>query len=442
MHKVQPICLSSLIEESKDGEWGKGECPPNHSQMLVIRGTDFDKVKSGTINGIPKRCIPNAIAHRKKLKPNDILIETAGGTEDKPTGRVTFISEEYLNRYKQFNFTCASFSRFIRIDSKKANPLFIYWYLQFLYDARISYMFHTQHTGVARFQWTKFSICNLFVLPDRRIQKRIASVLISYDELIEVNNQRIKLLEETATQLYKEWFVRMRFPGFKETRFEKGIPDGWEVKRIANAFEVLGGGTPSTEKDEYWNGDINWFTPTDITSSSGIFLSEASDKITENGLKKSSSKLFPAYCVMMTSRATIGAIGINTTPGCTNQGFITCLPNEDLPYTFLYYFILFNKETFEMLASGSTFLEITKGTFKKINMLIPEKGIVKKFHQIAEPTFQQIENLQQQNIELREIRDRLLPRLISGKLQVKDVKVESHNEEILKLAAEPEPLYN
>lgn len=426
MNEIELICLSSLIEESKDGEWGKGELLPNHLEMLVIRGTDFEKVKSGSNIGIPKRFIPISIAKRKKLNSNDIIIETAGGTEDKPTGRVVFISEDYLKRNRIFDFTCASFSRFIRIDKKKANPLFIYWYLQFLYDARISYMFHTQHTGVARFQWTKFSNYKLFFLPDPLSQQRIASILSAYDDLIEVNNQRIKLLEETARELYKEWFVRMRFPatagrpGYKKAKFVKGVPEGWEVKRIAEVFNIVGGGTPSTEKPEYWNGNVNWFTPTDITGTSGIFLSRSSSKISEKGLKESSAKLFPAYSIMMTSRATIGAVGINTTPSCTNQGFITCLPNENIPYTFLYFWILLNKEVFEMLGTGSTFLEITKGTFRKIKMLLPKLEILNHFYRMSEPMFKQIEILQQQNTQLRQIRDRLLPRLISGKLVVKE----------------------
>jgi len=122
---------------------------------------------------------------------------------------------------------------------------------------------------------------------------------------------------------------------------------------------------------------------------------------------------------MMTSRATIGAVGINTMPGCTNQGFITCLPNKNIPYTFLYFWILMNKEIFEMLGTGSTFLEITKGTFKKIKMLLPKSEVLNQYHKVAEPMFQQIEILQQQNTQLRQIRDRLLPRLISGKLEVK-----------------------
>ncbi|MFS2190341.1 restriction endonuclease subunit S, partial [Mucilaginibacter sp. Mucisp84] len=126
--------------------------------------------------------------------------------------------------------------------------------------------------------------------PDKTAQESIASILRFYDNLIEVNNQRIQSLEKTARELYKEWFVRMRFPGYKSTKFEKGIPDGWEIKKVSQAFDVVGGGTPSTDKEEYWNGTVNWFTPTDITSSNGIFLERSKSTISEKGLKGSSAK--------------------------------------------------------------------------------------------------------------------------------------------------------
>ncbi len=292
-----------------------------------------------------------------------------------------------------------------------------YLYYQFLSDF-VQGQFSSFGSG-STVEHIRIEDCETFkiFLPPLPIQQRIASILSAYDDLIEVNNQRIKLLEETARELYKEWFVRMRFPGYKKAKFVKGVPEGWEVKRIAEVFDVLGGGTPSTEKPEYWSGNVNWFTPTDITGASGIFLPESSSKISEKGLKESSAKLFPAYSIMMTSRATIGAVGINTTPGSTNQGFITCLPNKNMPYTFLYFWILLNKEVFEMLGTGSTFLEITKGTFRKIKMLLPKLEMLHRFHKMSEPMFQQIEILQQQNTQLRQIRDRLLPRLISGKLR-------------------------
>ena len=170
--------------------------------------------------------------------------------------------------------------------------------------------------------------------PDLDLQEKIAAALSAYDDLIDNNRRRIKLLDRMAEELYREWFVRFRFPGYQQVSLEKGIPRGWKLVKLAGAFNYTGGGTPAKEVVRYWNeGTINWFTPSDITASKGIFLNDSSDRCTDEGLENSSAKTFPAYSVMMTSRATIGAIGINLTPACTNQGFITCIPNENYPLT-------------------------------------------------------------------------------------------------------------
>jgi type I restriction enzyme S subunit len=188
---------------------------------------------------------------------------------------------------------------------------------------------------------------------------------------------------------------------------------------VRNIFDILGGGTPSTDEPSYWeDGTINWFIPTDVTALKGIFLKESSVKISGSGYKNSSAKMFPAYSVMMTSRATIGAVAINTEPATTNQGFITCLPNERFSFAFIYFWILHNKDTFEMLASGSTFLEIIKSVFKEIEIIVPTDEVLKAFDKIVLPLFAKIENLQSQITALRQMRDKLLPRLLSGQIQL------------------------
>ena len=109
------------------------------------------------------------------------------------------------------------------------------------------------------------------------------------------------------------------------------VPAGWEVRPIGNVVETVGGGTPSTKNSDYWDdSNIVWFSPSDLTAAGTMFVSDSDKKINALGLQKSSAKLFPPYSVMMTSRATIGVTAINTQTACTNQGFITCLPNEAL----------------------------------------------------------------------------------------------------------------
>ncbi|MDB4353974.1 restriction endonuclease subunit S [Akkermansiaceae bacterium] len=257
------------------------------------------------------------------------------------------------------------------------------------------------------------------------VQRKIAAILTAYDDLIATNKRRIALLEKMAEELYREWFVRMRFPGHQNTKFIKGIPEKWDMRKIEDAFEFTGGGTPSKKIPSYWSeSDVNWFTPSDITGAAGIFLSDSGDQCSEEGLARSSAKMFPANSVMMTSRATIGAIGINRTPACTNQGFITCIPNKHYPLCYLYQWLKLAKPYFEQLCGGATFPELTKGTFKKIEIITPPEDLIQEFSGISEPIFEAIQSGLEQNENLTKTRDLLLPRLISGKLSVEDLDIQ------------------
>lgn len=269
---------------------------------------------------------------------------------------------------------------------------------------------------------------NIF-LPPLPTQRRIAAILSAYDDLIENNTRRIQALEQAAHDLYREWFVAFRFPGHEsvplvDSGTEYGmIPQGWGVRTVGQSFEILGGGTPSTTNPEYWeDGDIVWFSPSDLTAANAMFISDSSKHITSIGLQKSSAKMFPAYSVMMTSRATLGVTAINTVPACTNQGFITCIPNERVSAYQIYFWIAENLEKIISVASGATFKEINKTTFRQFPFLISDKNITDQFNQIVEPIGNQIENLLHRNNALREARDLLLPRLVSGEMSVEDVE--------------------
>ena len=256
-------------------------------------------------------------------------------------------------------------------------------------------------------------------------QKRIAAILSTYDALIDNNKDRIRLLEALAEDIYREWFVRLRYPGYKNRKVIKGIPQGWGLVKLERAFKYTGGGTPSKEVGRYWNGgDINWFTPSDITAAAGAFLEDSADQCTEEGFTHSSAKMFPPYSVMLTSRATIGALGINLTPACTNQGFITCIPNLRYPLPYLYHWLKLAKPHFELLSSGATFAELTKGTFRRIEILTPPEPLVTEFAKLEMPLFNSIENYLRANRKLTETRDKLLPRLVSGKLSVEGLDIQ------------------
>ena len=278
-------------------------------------------------------------------------------------------------------------------------------------------------TKMPRAKWSVIAK-EKFKIPPLPTQRKIAAILSAYDDLIENNNKRISILEKIAEEIYKEWFVRMRFPGYNKTKFVKGIPEGWENDKVENAFEFLGGGTPSKDEKRYWNnGSINWYTPSDLTGTNSWFSFESKEKCNELGLRNSSARIFPPYSIMMTSRATIGVVSINITPACTNQGFITCLPNNKYPFEYLFFWLKLNKDYFELLASGSTFLELIKSNFKKILILKPTKQIVDRYVPIVKPLFNDIKILQEEIIILKRTRDLLLPRLLSGKLSVDNLDI-------------------
>lgn len=260
-------------------------------------------------------------------------------------------------------------------------------------------------------------------LPSEAEQERIASIIGAYDDLIEVNRRRIAALEEMARQLFEEWFVRFRFPGHEghaiiETP-EGSLPEGWKTLKIDDAFKIVGGGTPSKATLRYWNeGTINWYTPTDLTRSKTAFMDASSLQITEEGLRSSSAQLFPPFSVMMTSRATLGVIAVNTTAASTNQGFITCIPNDCVPLTFLTQWLRTNVPMFVAHASGATFKEITKGVFRKLPIKVPPSELVSMFEQVARPILDMTLTLERSQRRLAASRDLLLPRLISGDLSV------------------------
>jgi type I restriction enzyme S subunit len=230
-------------------------------------------------------------------------------------------------------------------------------------------------------------------------------------------------LEETAQTIYKQWFVDFEFPdengkeyksnGGEMVESEMGeVPKRWKVGKIGDYVETLGGGTPSTEEIEYWeNGDIFWYSPTDITNNNGIFISDSEKKITKEGLQRSSAKLFPAFSLMMTSRATIGKLGINTKEASTNQGFITLIPNEQFSVYFLYDWLKTQLDEITNLASGSTFPEISKTDFRNLSVIVPIYCSLTEYKKKIVPLFNLIHVRKDENEIIEKLKELLLAKM-------------------------------
>ena len=266
-------------------------------------------------------------------------------------------------------------------------------------------------------------------LPSLEEQRRIAGILGAIDDKIE-NNRRINTnLELQAQALYKQWFVDFNFPnedgkpykssGGKMVDSELGlIPEGWSVGKLEDVGTIVGGGTPSKAKQEYYTSNgIAWITPKDLSITHAKFTAKGEVDITDIGYANSSAKMMPRGSILFSSRAPIGYISIAKNDICTNQGFKSVIPNNGCS-AFVYYFLLSNTENIESKATGSTFKEASGALMKSLELVIPSDDILEKFEKIMSPIFEAQEKFEAENETLSTLRDTLLPKLMNGEIKL------------------------
>lgn len=266
-------------------------------------------------------------------------------------------------------------------------------------------------------------------LPSLEEQRRIAGILGAIDDKIE-NNRRINTnLELQAQALYKQWFVDFEFPneegkpykssGGKMVDSELGhIPEGWSVGKLEDMGTIVGGGTPSKAKQEYYTSNgIAWITPKDLSIAHAKFTAKGEVDITDIGYANSSAKMMPRGSILFSSRAPIGYISIAKNDICTNQGFKSVVPNNGCT-AFVYYFLLSNTENIESKATGSTFKEASGALMKSLELVIPSDDILEKFEKIMSSIFESQEKFEAENETLATLRDTLLPKLMNGEIKL------------------------
>ena len=248
-------------------------------------------------------------------------------------------------------------------------------------------------------------------VPPLEVQNKIAAILRSLDEKIELNNKINENLERQAQAFYEYLFI-------------KNVDSEWQQGTISDLGIVVGGSTPSKAKTEYYteNG-IAWITPKDLSVNKSKFISHGANDITELGLKNSSASIMPAGTVLFSSRAPIGYIAIAAGEVTTNQGFKSVVPKPEIGTAFVYYFLKHNLPIIEGMASGSTFKEVSGSTMKNVPAIIPDSETLAGFNDFCKPIFAQQQILEEQNQSLAALRDSLLPKLMSGEVDIEDVKI-------------------
>lgn len=249
-------------------------------------------------------------------------------------------------------------------------------------------------------------------------QRRIASILSSYDDLIENNLKRIKLLEEIAQRTYEEWFVKFRVNGEQLTIDEKiGLPLGWSVIEFQDIGQIVTGKTPSTKNQLFFNGEIPFVKTPDM---SGFpYVLETSQYLSELGANSQKNKYIPKNSLMVSCIGSAGVIALASQSCQTNQQINTIVFQEPI-YTFYFYcFAKGLKPVLEALGSnGATMTNVNKGKFEKMKIVCPNYETLEKFNSLSNPIFELILDLQKQNQKLKESRDILLPKLMNGTINV------------------------
>lgn len=222
-------------------------------------------------------------------------------------------------------------------------------------------------------------------LPPLPVQRRIADILSAYDDLIENNRKQIKLQEEAAQRLYKEWFIDLRFPGHEHTPIINGVPKGWMKKSISVFFETVLGGTPSRSNKNFWGGTIPWINSGAVNKTR---IYEASEFITDEGLRKSATKLMPKHTtVLAITGATLGQVSYTEIDVCANQSVVGIIPCSEEISEYLFMYISNNIGAIISKATGGAQQHINKDIVNDYPFLLPAPSVISDFYKIMTPLF-------------------------------------------------------
>lgn len=346
-------------------------------------------------------------------------------------GDLVFTYEASLHRYALiplgFKGCLGRRVALIRPDRSKVHPRFLlYYFISPHWRATVTSRINIGSTvdRIPLIEFPNFPV----ELPTLDTQEKIATTLSAYDELIEDNLRRIEILEEMAQAIYREWFVNfgiLQTEGdFQLTSSELGqIPAAWSVARTGERFEVSLGGTPARNKPEYWAGDIPWINSSSLNR---VRVTQGVQFITKEALAKSNTKLWPKGSVLIAiTGATLGQVSRLEIDSCANQSVVGVWDPKDEANEFLYLALSNRIGALIAHASGSAQQHINKAAVERFPILLPPPDVIQNFGTRVRPTFELLANLLHQNDTLRRTRDFLLPRLISGEIDVSELDIET-----------------
>lgn len=375
------VKLSSILVASKDGDWGAGEPRVGLKAYRVIRGADFPSARLNKVDDIPTRYLDPRTASRRTLEPGDIIIETAGGSRDRSTGRTLLVTKALLQNLS-LQTTCASFARFLRIDSDQAESRYVYWYLQYLHQSGGMWKHQVQHTGVARFQFTRFASEHDIPIPPRSEQQAIAEMLGALDDKVAANDQLLHDGFMLAKAMYEQTVQRaplLRVIGdVLDLKYGKALPSH---QRTSGKVAVYGSG-----------GVVGLHTES-LVSGPGVVIGR---KGTVGTVHWTEGDFFP----------------IDTT--------FYAVPQIGIPMEFVYFML--RTLGLDAMNSDSAVPGLNRSDVLTLPIRLPDESAVRRFQRLVRPIFALRNAAESESVQLTGLRDVLLPKLMSGDIRVREAE--------------------
>ena len=390
------VCANKFCASVTDGTHDSPKPQKFGKKLITSKHLMGDYIDFDSANWISENDYKKIIS-RSIVEQWDVLFSMIGT-----------IGNIYIEKNPVVKYACKNMGIF-KFAGNKENAYWMYYYLQ---SPQAKEYFQSHLRGSTQSYVPLCSLREMPVpIPDKKTRNGIVSLLRALDVKIAINRKINDNLEQQAQSYFQELFV------------DNADPE-WTTGTISDLGTVVGGSTPSKAKPEYYTeSGIAWITPKDLSINKSKFASHGENDITELGLKNSSAVIMPEGTVLFSSRAPIGYIAIATGEVTTNQGFKSVVPKPEIGTPFVYFFLKNTLPVIEGMASGSTFKEVSGSTMKKVPAVIPDAETLAKFSDFCAPIFAQQRILEEQNQSLATLRDNLLPKLMSGEIDVSAVQL-------------------
>ena len=428
-----------VLEYAIGGGWGKETPDAKHAvAVTVVRGTDFSKLRGGDLNEVPRRYEVGSKVTKRTLEVGDIILEVSGGSpaRGQTTGRTCYIDDVVLETLHQ-PIIPASFCRLVRVDRSKVVPRFAYYWLQDMYQSGRAAAYENQSTGISNFQFERFLDAEAIVLPDLSIQQHVVETLVSIDDRIDNLRQTNATLEAIAQALFKSWFadfdpVRAKAEGREPEGMDRAtaalfpsefedselgpIPKGWRVETFGSAFEfTMGQSPPGTTYNTDGEGAAFFQGCTDFGDVFPV----------RRVFTTAPSRFAKAGDVLMSVRAPVGAVNLAVTDCAIGRG-LCAIRHKSGSTGLTIEFVKASVQRIEAAAGeGALFKSLSKRQLADLPVVSAGEALVTAAIELLDPIVERRLLLARQAESLTQLRDTLLPRLISGRLRLSTIHSDS-----------------